>query len=417
MPKPRPRDSQRLRLKVASARTMRLPAEPTDPPLLPWPIAAVGGGVLAGVAGGVLVAALVMLAWFSATAIGVPTALAFAGQVWLLSNGGVLSIGSDQVTLVPLGMTAINLVLCAWAGGFGYRQGRASRVERISPAQSRNLALATAVQVTLGYAGLAVAVSLGTGSGQPVRAVAGACVVALLGSLTGVLVASDAQHAAPDWLRAGLRGAAAGSAGLVVAGCVVLIVTLIQSEVRMTTLETAIAFDQRGNIVWAAVLLSYLPDFLGWALAWVLGGGFTVGTDTLVSLWATRLGMVPSIPVFGALPADGVTSQWLLAWLAAGLLAGALAGVVALRRHGTGVVGALVASGMAGLLTGVGFVVLAVASRGSLGELRMAQLGPQFPESLFIPVPLLVLSALAAGTAMWLIRQLRARPRPAAGSA
>jgi hypothetical protein len=410
MPKPRSRERERLRFTVSSARTVRLPEVPEGPPLLPWPVAALGGGLAAALAGTLLVVGVLLVAWLSATAIALPTVLGFAAQVWLLAHGGVLMVGSDPVSLVPLGLTVAFAALGSAAGRFAYRQGRQARAGAIGDDLRLRLVWGSVGQVAAGYT-LYAAVLAGavTGLSGAWRPALGALVVSAGGSAVGACRAAGYRpwSAWPDWLRRGLRGAAAGGLALVVVAAATLGLALVLGEQRVGALEDALQLDGGGVFVWSLVGLAYLPTILAWTLAWLLGAGFTVGTGSLVSLSTTQLGMLPSLPVLGALPPAGVADQWMLLWLAAGVLAGALAGIVAVRSGRTSLTGTLAAAGVAGLLSGLLYLVWAAASRGGLGSLRLVDLGPRLPESLLIPVPLLVLSAVLGGLGCWFVRRRR----------
>ncbi len=408
MPKPRTRYPERLRFTVSNARTVRLPSVPDRPPLLPWPLAALGGGVLAGLAGLLLVTGVVMIAWFSAIAIALPAVLNFAAQVWLLAHGGALPVGGDQITLIPLGLSLVLLALCASVGGFAYRQGRQSRTGEPGGDLRRLLFLGSVGQVTAGYlvfgAVLAWAVAGPAGIWRPAL---GALVIGALGSALGAGQAAGYRPGdlGPDWLRRSLRGAGAGGLALVIAAALALGTAVALGEARISALESGLRFDGGGVFVWSLVAVAYLPNLLGWALAWLLGAGFSVGTGSLVSLSTTQLGMLPAIPVFGALPPVGVGDQWLIAWLALGVAAGALAGVVAIRGGHTGPVGALAAAAAAGVATGIVYLAWAAASRGGLGRLRLVDLGPRLLEALAIGVPILLFSSVLAGLVTWFVRR------------
>lgn len=411
MPRPKTRDPERLRFTVSTARTVRLPNVPEGPPLLPWPVAALGGGVAAGLAGALLVAGVLLVAWLSATAIALPTVLGFSVQVWLLAHGGTLAVGGDPITIVPLGLSLVLAAICAWVAGVAYRQGRQARTGELTAAQRRNLLLGTIGQVAAGYAAFASVLSWAVlGPAELWRPVVGAAAISLLGAAVGAGFAAGMRPgmAGPDWLRRGLRGTAAGVLGLLAVAAVVLGVAVVLGENRIAALETGLQLDSGGVVVWSLVVLAYLPNLLAWALAWALGAGFTVGTGSLVSLWTTQLGMLPAIPVFGALPPAGVADPWLLAWLSVGVLAGGLAGVVAVRGGRTGPLGAIVAAAAAGLGAAAAYLLSTVASRGGLGDLRLVGLGPRPLEALLIGAPLLLLSAVLAGLVTWFVRRRRA---------
>ena len=410
MPMPRFRDPERLRLTVSTARTLRLPTTPEGPPLLPWPVAAIGGGVAAALAGVLVVAGIAVIAWLSAIAIPLPAVLDFAARSWLLAHGGVLVIGGDAVTLIPLGLTAAAVALCASAGRFAHRQGRQARTGEPDPGQRRRLLLGSIGQVAAGYTAVAVVLAWAlAGPAQVWRPALGAALVSVVGAAAGASRAAGLRPGsnAPDWLRRGLRGGAAGALGLVVVAAVVLGSALVLGEQQVGALEGSLRLDAGGVFTWSMILLAYLPNLLAWALSWALGAGFTIGTGSLVSLAGTQVGMLPAIPVLGALPPAGVASPWLLAWLAAGVAAGGLAGAVAVRGGRTGPLGVLAAAAAAGTLAGLAYFCAAAASRGALGSLRLVGLGPRLLESLAVPVPLLLLSAVLAGLATWLGRRRR----------
>ena len=405
---PRNRDPERLTFTVSSARTARLPSVPDAPPLLPWPLAALGGGFAAGLAGSLLVVGVVMIAWLSAIAIALPTVLGFAAQVWLLAHGGDLPVGADRVTLVPLGLTITFGAICASVGGFAYRQGRQSRPGPADGALVRRLVLGSIGQVSAGYTLFAVILAWTVSGAESIlRPAVGALVVSAIGSAVGAAVAAGLRprNIRPDWLRRGLRGAAAGTLALAVAAAVVLGIAVVLGEPRIAALEAGLKFDGGGVLVWSLIVVAYLPNLLGWAAAWLLGAGITLGTGSLVTLSTTELGMLPAIPVLGALPPVGAADPWLVSWLALGVVAAALAGVVAVRGGRTGPLGALAAGSAAGLVTGLAYLAWAAASRGGLGSLRLVGLGPRLLEALAIGVPILVFGSVLAAMVTWFVRR------------
>ncbi len=408
MPIARTRDSGRLRLTVSSARTVRLPTVPDGPPLLPWPVAAIGGGVAAAVAGALVVAGVVLVAWLSAIAISLSAVLGFSAQVWLLAHGGTVVLGADRVTLVPLGLTLLCCAICAWLAGIAYSQGRQARTGDLTPAIRLRLLAGTVAQVTLGYTLTVLATAwLAAGPDEVWRPGLGALALSAVGATIGAGAAAGLRPRGirPDWLRHGLRGGAVGVLGCVAIAAVVLATAMVLGETRVATLESALGFDSGGAFVWSLVTLAYLPNLLGWALAWALGAGFTVGSGSLVTLWTTELGMLPAIPVLGGLPPAGVSDPWLLAWLAGGALAGALAGVAAARHGRTSAVGALLGGAVGGLAAALAFLGWAAASRGGLGSLRLVDLGPRLTEAALIGGPLLLLGSVLAALVTWLVRR------------
>lgn len=396
MPSPKPRSRKRFRLNVASAKTVPILE---DSPALPWPAAAIGGGAGAALAGALLVCGVALIGWSGASEVQITAVLALAGQIWLLSNGGVLAIDGLQLTLVPLGFTLLWVALTASIGSFAFRQLKLARAGLAEGTDRARLVVLTALLVAVGYTAAALAVALAVGA-EAFRVVPGAFAVGIGGSIVGAGWRAGYRLGGPSWLRASLRGASAGVLALALASAVVLAVALVQGETRIATLEQALGLDVGGNVVWAIIGLSYLPDLLGWSVAWLLGAGFTIGDGSLVAPWATRLGLLPSIPMLGALPSDGTGG--LQAWMAAGVLAGIVAGVVSIRTEGAEPTRAIGAGTLAGLFTGLASVAWTMSSRGALGTVRFAIVGPQWPQVL-IGVGILTLSAALGASAAWFI--------------
>lgn len=396
MPTPKSRSRKHFRLDVASAKTVPVLE---DSPVLPWPVAAVGGGVMAAIAGAVLVCGVVLVGWAGVLSIPVTVVLGLAGRVWLLGHWGALSVAGLRITLVPLGLAGLFVLLALWAGAFAYRQAILGRLELVEQAQRARLVLVTAALVALGYTVTGVVIALTSGA-EALRASPGSFALAFVGALLGAGWRAGYRLAGSNWLRAVLRGAAAGVLGLVLASAAVLAVALVQGEARISALEEALGFDGGGMLSWILTSLFYLPTLLGWAASWLLGAGVTVGDGSLIAPWATRLGMLPAVPVFGALPTDG--SGGMQAWLFAGLLVGILAGVVGQRGAGLAPASAISAGAAAGLLTSVAYLGWALASSGALGTDRFAEVGPRWPEAL-VGVAILIGGAVIGAAAAWFV--------------
>lgn len=394
MPHSQSRSRKRLRLDVASAKTVPLL---DDSPFLPWPVAAFGGGISAVLAGALITCAVVLIGWTAAMNVPVSEVLALAARVWLLANGGGLVLDGLRVSLVPLGLSSVLIGLCVVLGGWAYRQASLARRDAAQGRERTRLVLLIAALFAIGYllSGIGVAALVGS---PAFSAAPGSLLIASSGALIGAGWRAGYRISGPLWLRAALRGAAAGLAGLVLASVAALAVALVQGESRIATLEQQLGFDTSGAVVWALISLLYLPNLLGWSLAWLLGAGFTLGSGSLIAPWTTQLGMLPAVPVFGALPKDG--SAGMQAWLVAGVLIGAVAGVAA-ARWARGEVGSTVGSGAAsGLLVGIGYLGWTLASAGALGSDRFAAVGPRWPHTL-IGVGILVAAAALAATGAW----------------
>src|SRR5690606_20357561 len=102
------------------------------------------------------------------------------------------------------------------------------------------------------------------------------------------------------WLRRGVRTGALVVASLLASGSAALGAAF---AVRGTAVADTLALYGTG--AWAVVLLSllYLPNLAIWAVAYLCGPGFAVGTGTAVRAELVDLGPLPAFPVFAAVPA------------------------------------------------------------------------------------------------------------------
>jgi hypothetical protein len=168
--------------------------------------------------------------------------------------------------------------------------------------------------------------------------------------------------------------------------------------------------------------LSYLPNSVFWAIAYMLGPGFAFGAGTAVSPSGSALGAVPAFPMLAALPVGPKAAfpPWLGFFvLVMPYLAGALAGLMTVRIAPTPVLEAaplwgLLTGSLAGVVIGFG----AKFSGGPLGSGRLAAVGPAGAEvGLVAVLEVGVTAALVAGAANWLILRHHIRRLAAASAA
>lgn len=340
-------------------------------------------GVLAGgqavLAGLVFALVPVMLVWLTSARVGAhwTEAARVGADAFALAHGAPVALPSGELSLVPLGLTALALTLC-WVGG--RRVHEALRALR-DPVPRRALGLALAGFV-VGYAVPATAVALAAGSvvARPLtpQAATGAVAVALVGAALPMLPAwlGRRSHRVLGVARAGawLLGA------LAAAGTLLTLVALWAGRDRVLAVHEALHPGPAGHVGLVLLQLVLLPVLAVWGLAYLAGPGFTVGADTLVQPAGTVLGPLPALPVLGGLPDPGTSAPTGLAL--AGVLAvvacGAVGGVLVARRDSAAGWRTLVVDAAA-LVLGVAVVVLLVAAgaSGAAGPGRLAQVGPE----------------------------------------
>ncbi|MFG1889949.1 DUF6350 family protein [Micromonospora sp. NPDC049051] len=365
-------------------RGRRVPAPRAGEPRRSRAPLAVAAGVAAGWAALTSWLPVVVVLWLfqlSEGAASVSDALRAGLAGWLLGHGVPLETVAGPFGLAPLALTALVFWRLTRAGvhtsrAIGARGGR-------SPRQ----ALLAAGAVGVAYALLGV---LGAAlAGVPL--VRAGLTLLLFGTLAALVGAARTTHVAgllaarsPEPLRDGIRtglvagllllGAGAGAAGLAVATGGGDAADLIGAY------NTGVA----GQAGITLVSLAYAPNATIWAVSYLLGPGFAVGTDTAVRTSEVSVGALPAVPLLAGLPrgpVDGLGAALLAVPVLAGMAAGWLLARRLLRiaaddraplRWGPLLGPAALAGPVAGLLLGVA----AAASAGSLGGGRLAEVGP-----------------------------------------
>lgn len=204
----------------------------------------------------------------------------------------------------------------------------------------------------------------------------------------------------PHWAAlpaAVMRGLGVVVLGLVSIGALVVVAGLIAGSTEVIALFQASNVDGVGATVIALAQLVYLPTLVLWGLSFAAGPGFAVGTDTAVTPAATQVGVLPGIPVLGAVPES--TTTWLLLLVLLPVAVGALAGWI-LRAHlpvtrdPEPVAPRLTAAVTVAVLTGGVGALAATFSHGAIGPGRLADTGPQ-PGPLALALGLEVLVGLS----------------------
>jgi hypothetical protein len=376
-------------------------AEPAGP-RLGWGVTAVAGGLLCAVTGWLLVAGLAVVGWFTADPGTLVGALVVGSRLWLAGHGVAVELGGLLVSLVPWGVAALLAVLISRAAGHAARSAR--------PGQ-RPRAVGVALAVVGAYAApLLVAAGLlgrvGAAPGHLVAVLAVLVAAALHGA--GRALGTRWTDRWPGWVRAVPRAVLAAQLVLLAAGASVLSTGLVLHLDRVTALHEGLAPGLAGGIALVVAQLALAPNAIVWGGSYALGGGFTLGNGSLVSPSSTDLGVVPGLPLLGALPAEGPGPTAALWWLAAGVLAGAVAAWLVVRARPqarfdeTSLVG-----GLAGVTGGLVFVALAWATSGDLGTVRLTGLGPELLPLLVMSVTTLGLAGMVTGLTLGLWRRAR----------
>lgn len=339
------------------------------------PVAAVTCAVWAAGVGLVAVGALVTLAWAltGRGEDGLGTPVSAAGVVWLAGHHAGVTVGSATITLLPLLLLGIALVLLVLAGRWAVRI-----TSTTTWPDTALLVVGGAATYALVGMLVAQASSLAGAEVPPVTAAVACGLVALLGLGAGALAGGPLGAALlgrlPTWARDSLVAAGAAAGALAVAVGVVAAIAVVLRWSSITSLTHQLAPGGGDALGVLLLSLAYLPNLLVWVLAYVAGPGFAIGGGTGVDPFSQSGGLLPVVPLLGAVPEQAPAAGPLLLLLP--VAAGAVAALVLrhrrslpLREEAIGLVGGAV-------LVALGAALLAALAGGALGDGRLEQLGP-----------------------------------------
>ncbi|HMS37692.1 MAG TPA: DUF6350 family protein [Arachnia sp.] len=379
--------------------------------LWPWWLMGVLGPLAVLVAGWLILAALATVGWFTSPAAEFRSGLLLAARLLLLAHGGAATIGGQTVTMAPLGVTVLLIFLALPMASLAARQAAADRHDPddtgrvwVDP-EALTLRVAAVFGGTYALAVVVLAAVLGLlTAGLVLGAVTVAAVAALWGVSRGV--GYDPTDAWPEWLRAVPRALGAALLVVVAGSAAALAVALWQGRGRVTEMVAALDGGWPAVVLLVALHLIYLPNLILACASWALGAGITLGDGSLVTLSSTDLGLLPALPVLGALPEPGPAPWHAALWLLVGVVAGAVAGVVvALARPRARFDETAVAGGLAGTVAGLLVAVACALGAGGLGTDRLAALGARSPEIFLFAPGILGLAGVAAGLVVGLVRR------------
>ena len=129
---------------------------------------------------------------------------------------------------------------------------------------------------------------------------------------------------AGSYIWALLRAALVSVLAFVAGGALLLVVALFWYWDNVVSLYQTLHAGAIGDLALTLLQLGLLVNLVVYSMAWSSGAGFALGTATSVDLTGTHVGVMPSLPVLGALP--HASEPWGYLALAVPLAAGALGG-------------------------------------------------------------------------------------------
>jgi hypothetical protein len=351
----------------------------------------------------VLCAGVAVVGWLAADPGTLAEALTVGTQFWLLTNGVSAPIGGLTVTLVPWGATAVIAYMMARSAALTARQVRTEQLA--GPVTVTAVLLATYLVPVL-----VVAVWQGEPWRDPLHWAAVITVLGLSAAVgAGRALGRPLTDPWPRWAGGLPRAVLGAQLMLLACGAAVLATGLIRHVHTVTALHTALDPGVSGSIALLLAQLALVPNAMVWATSYALGSGFAVGAGSVVAPAGTQLGMLPGLPLLGALPGAGPGDPAVLWWLVSGVLAGAAAAAIAVRsRPAARFDASSLVGGLAGVLAAGIFVGLGWAAGGDLGSARLTDLGPRLWPLLVMTATTMGLAGLLTGVVLGLVRPIRA---------
>ncbi|HRW19429.1 MAG TPA: DUF6350 family protein [Dermatophilaceae bacterium] len=339
----------------------------SDSPPQPRRRAVVAGGVAAGT-GWLTVVLLATIVWALTPegTSGWGQVLGLGSALWLLCSGATLTAGGSGFGVVPL---------LAWAAQMWLLVLAARRVRG-----SRSV-LAVARDVSTGYA-----VGIAGGALLALLGPARPTVVGLLATLSVPVAAAlvsaagdvDLLDQLPTWALRALAPARRGLLALAGIGLLVVLGSVITRWGTVSGLYATAGVSLGSGLALTLAQLLYLPDLVLWALSVLAGPGFQIAQNGTVSVSGSHPGLLPMVPILGAVPGDAHYPGWVALLLLTPVAVGGLIGWSACRQWTRLAAWRLKAASAGVAVLGCAAVVLGLALLGSgpLGGARLSHLGP-----------------------------------------
>ncbi|HXH77058.1 DUF6350 family protein [Nocardioides sp.] len=380
------------------------------------------GGAVAALAPLLVCVAVGVVGWFAsdAGAHGAPRdGMRMGALAWLMAHGSGITVQGVAVGVVPLGLTAI----CAWSmWRVAHRVGDALSghgpdADRISDGE-RDLTVPVATGTFfVGYAVVAVvtaslASTVATAPSVP-PVILWSLAMSLLFAAPAIAIGAGRAAIWATFVPAVVRQAAATAGAILTAflalAALVFLISLAAGVGEAATMVSQLHLTAAEGTVYALANAGFVPNATLFSGSFLLGPGFAVGGNTLVSPDAVVLGPLPLFALLSALPDAGMSAPWLAAMVWLPPLTAAAATMRFQRRHPalTWLDAGLRGCG-GGIAAAVAFAVLASVAGGAAGPGRMRHVGPDVFDVLLASIPALGFGGLVGALTMtwWQRRRL-----------
>lgn len=200
----------------------------------------------------------------------------------------------------------------------------------------------------------------------------------------------------PRWVSVGVCTGWRASWVLAVYGGLFLLLSVTQSWSQIRGIDQLLlSTSMVDSIMIVLAQLLFIPNAIVWALSWLSGPGFYLGSDALHSPASAPVGPIPAIPLFGATPSSAPGNWVVLALIVFGV---ALGVYLRLRKGSESLLDDLFQGGIAAVVIAAVYLVTSLGSALVLGNGRLAFLGPRMSLSalcLFVEVAFGILLTVA----------------------
>lgn len=358
-----------------------------------------------------VVAGLVFASWLASSAWeqGVAGPLRMTVLGWVVLHDVPVRAGGITYSLLPWGMAAVPFLLL-WLGGRW--AGRISGI--VSPRATLTLVFGTAGLYACVIAVAAWVVSAPDLRLSAPRAFFTSGLIAAAALALGVYRRTPAgarmRQEIPEPLRVALGAAAVGFAMLLTLGCALVTAGLIRNFSTALDLSAGLGAGPVGGLALLILSLGYLPVMATWAVAYGVGAGVGLGPMVLAAPFnaLSSTAALPPLPLLAAVPTRSL--EWPMAPMVIGIVAGLLVGWYVGRSAPRTKLARLGLAAGATLLVGLGMAICSALARGSLGEDRLAVLGPNPPAVAVAVIGLVMVGAIPVALVARPRRRLRAVP-------
>lgn len=179
----------------------------------------------------------------------------------------------------------------------------------------------------------------------------------------------------PQWLSSGVRIGWRASWFLAAYGGLFLLISVIVSWSRIRGIhELLLPTSTVDSTMITLAQVLFIPNAIVWALSWLAGPGFFMGSDALHSPASAPTMPIPAIPLFGATPVSAPGNWVVFALIVFGV---ALGVYLRLRKGSESLLDDLYQGGIAAVVVAAVYLVTSLGSAVVLGNGRLAFLGPR----------------------------------------